>query len=305
MELKLIDVSKHQGNIDWKKVKGNTDGAIIRCGYGSNISSQDDIQFSKNVNGCIENNIPFGAYLYSYAKTTEEAKSEAEHVLRLLNPYKDKISYPVYLDLEEEGTESGAVERAIVFGDIIEKNGYQCGIYANQYWWKTILKDKLNRFTKWVARYSSNKPEGISEGYDMWQYSSTGMIQGINGNVDMNICYRDFPSEIKTTENRIENVEKKTNEEIAQEIKDGKWGNGEERKNRLENAGYNYEAVQKIVNESYKTPKAKIYTVKSGDTLSRIAKVYCTTVDSLVKDNGIKDPNKIYVGQKIQIRINK
>lgn len=300
----VIDVSQHQKNIDWEKVKENVDGAIIRCGYGSNISTQDDIQFSKNVNGCIENNIPFGTYLYSYAKTTEEAKSEAEHVLRLINPYKDKISYPVYLDLEEVGTENGAVERTIIFGNIIEENGYQCGIYANQYWWKTVLKNKLNNFTKWVARYSISKPEGISEGYDMWQYTSTGMIQGINGNVDMNICYRDFPSEIKMSENKIDNSEEKTNEEIAQEVKNGKWGNGEERKKKLESAGYDYDAVQKIVNESYKTSNLKIYTVKSGDTLSEIAKIYGTSINFLVSDNNIKDPNKIYVGQKIQIRIN-
>lgn len=206
MERKLIDVSYHQGEIDWAKVKGNVDGAIIRCGYGSDLGKQDDKRFLENVNGCIANGIPFGVYLYSYATTLEGAKSEAAHVLRLMEPFKDKLSYPVYYDVEEKGTEFGAVERAIAFGDIIEANGYRCGIYANQYWWQSILKDKLDRFTKWVARYSSNKPEGISGTYDIWQYSSSGSVPGISGNVDMNICYRDLPGEIRGTKAETANV---------------------------------------------------------------------------------------------------
>ena len=197
MELRLIDVSKHQGKIDWAQVKHHIDGAIIRCGFGSDIPSQDDGQFKANVEGCLKHGIPFGVYLYSYAKTIEMAKSEAAHVLRLLAPYKGKLSFPVYYDLEENGTEKGAVERAIVFGDIIEANGYWCGIYANQYWWRTHLKDKLDRFTKWVAKYSDDKPTGISGTYDIWQFTSNGSIPGINGRVDVNVCYRNFPAEIK------------------------------------------------------------------------------------------------------------
>lgn len=206
MKVKVIDVSKHQGVIDWEKVKAaGVKGAIIRCGYGSDITSQDDKQWKRNADECTRLGIPFGTYIYSYAKTIEEAKSEAAHVLRLIKGYK--LSYPVYLDLEESGTEKGAVDRAIVFGDIIEKAGYWCGIYANQYWWKTHLKDKLNRFTKWVARYSNTKPTGISGTYDMWQYSSSGSVAGISGRVDMNECYRDFPTLInKTTKKKTYTV---------------------------------------------------------------------------------------------------
>jgi GH25 family lysozyme M1 (1,4-beta-N-acetylmuramidase) len=157
---------------------------------------------------CIKYGIPFGVYLYSYAHTVEDAKSEANHVLRLLEPYKGKLSYPVYYDLEEKGTENGAVERAIAFGDIIEANGYWCGIYANQHWWRTYLKDGLDRFTKWVAKYSSVKPSGISGTYDIWQYSSSGTIPGISRTVDMNLCYRDFPSEIKGVKPKYYNTYK-------------------------------------------------------------------------------------------------
>lgn len=199
MVSKVIDVSDWQGNIDWATVRNHIDGAIIRCGWGKDVEKQDDAKFHQNVKGCIDNGIPFGVYLYSYAVTTERAESEAQHVLRLLEPYKGKLSYPVYLDLEESGTQKGAVERAKVFADIIEKAGYWCGIYANEWWWKTYLKDGLDQYTKWVAKYSG-EPKGISGTYDIWQYSSKGTVPGINGNVDMNECYRDFPKEIRSGE---------------------------------------------------------------------------------------------------------
>lgn len=296
MELKLIDVSKHQGSIGWSKAKGAIDGAIIRCGYGSNITSQDDVQFVANVEGCLKYGIPFGVYLYSYAKTVEEAKSEAEHVLRLIEPYKGKLSFPVYYDLEEAGTEGTAVERAIAFGDMIEEAGYWCGIYANQYWWTTHLKDKLDRFTKWVARYSSEKPSGISGTYDIWQYSSKGSVDGISGNVDMNICYRDFPTEINGTE-------KKSNEEVAEEVIAGLWSVGAERKEKLTTAGYDYDAIQTIVNSKLNDNQTvKYYKVQSGDTLAKIAASYDTTYQALAELNGIANPNKIYVGQKIRVK---
>ena len=193
MKKNLIDVSEFQGKIDWEKVMPHIDGAILRCGYGIDCEEQDDEQFKRNADECTRLGIPFGVYLYSYAKTNMQAKLEADHVLRLIKPYK--LSYPVYLDVEESGTAEGAVERAIVFGDIIEKAGYWCGVYANLYWWEMILKDGLERFTKWVAQYY-NKCEYTGANMDIWQYTSKGSIPGISGNVDMNECYRDFPAEI-------------------------------------------------------------------------------------------------------------
>ena len=93
---------------------------------------------------------------------------------------------------------------------------------------------------------------------------------------------------------------KKSNEEIAKEVIAGKWGNGDERKKRLTAAGYNYDAIQDIINKSYENV-VKTYTVKAGDTLGEIASRYNTTVDALVKKNNINDPNLIYVGQTIKL----
>ena len=241
----LIDVSEHQGKIDWEKVKPQIDGAILRCGYGSDYTNQDDEQFKRNADECTRLGIPFGVYLYSYADSIEKAKSEAAHVLRLIKGYK--LSYPVYLDLEESGTSEGAVERVIVFGDIIEKAGYWCGIYANLYWWEMILKKGLERFTKWVAQYNvACEYDGAN--LDIWQYSSKGRIDGIGGNVDMNECYRDLPGEILGGKTVTQAAAKKTVDEMAAEVLDGKWGNGGEREQRLTAAGYDYEAVQDRVN---------------------------------------------------------
>lgn len=294
----LIDVSEHQGKIDWEKVMYHIDGAILRCGYGSDYEDQDDEQFKRNADECTRLGIPFGVYLYSYADSIEKAKSEAAHALRLIKGYK--LAYPVYLDLEESGTADGAVERAIVFGDIIEKAGYWCGIYANLYWWEMILKKGLERFTKWVAQYNS-KCEYTGTNLDIWQYTSKGNVPGINGNVDMNECYRDFPAEIlKGKKPQTAAPVKKTVAELVKEVLDGKWGDGDDREKRLTAAGYDYEAVQKAVNAKLEQPK--YYTVQSGDTLARIASTFGTTYTALAKLNGIKNPNLIYAGQKIRVK---
>lgn len=298
----LIDVSERQGKIDWEKARYHIDGAILRCGYGSDYGEQDDEQFRRNADECTRLGIPFGVYLYSYAKSVEQAKSEAAHVLRLIKPYK--LSYPVYLDLEESGTAEGAVERAIVFGDIIEKAGYWCGIYANLYWWEMILKKGLERFTKWVAQYNV-ACEYDGKNLDIWQFTSKGNVPGIYGNVDVNECYRDFPAEILGTTVApmlppAVKPAKKTVAELVKEVLDGKWGNGDDREKRLTAAGYDYEAVQNAVNK--KLEAERWHTILEGETLSEIAERFDTTVTELVKLNGIKTPNLIFAGDKIRVK---
>ncbi|MFR8039683.1 MAG: cell wall-binding repeat-containing protein [Anaerovoracaceae bacterium] len=180
-----IDVSKWQGNIDWNKVKASgIDFAIIRCGFGGNYTNQDDQYFKRNVSECERLGIPYGVYLYSYATNTEKASSEADHVLRLIKGCK--LSYPVYLDMEDNSTiGSNYASIAKTFCNKITKAGYPVGIYANLNWWNTRLTDScFDNWHRWVAQYNTSC--GYKKNYAMWQYSSKGRVNGISGNVDMN-----------------------------------------------------------------------------------------------------------------------
>ena len=192
---KGIDVSYHNGTIDWKKVKqSEVEYAIIRCGYGTNDKSQDDKKWEENVKGCTDNNIPYGVYLYSYADTVEKASSEADHAIRLLQGKKFK--YPVYYDLEEDAirkklSKTEIANIAKTFCNKLSAKGYTVGIYANKDWFTNYLTDScFNNWTKWVAQY--NTVCNYQGKYDMWQCSSTGRVPGISGNVDLNYSYSPF-----------------------------------------------------------------------------------------------------------------
>ncbi len=192
---KGIDVSYHNGTIDWKRVKqSEVEYAIIRCGYGTNDKSQDDKKWEENVKGCTDNNIPYGVYLYSYADTVEKASSEADHAIRLLQGKKFK--YPVYYDLEEDAirkklSKTEIANIAKTFCNKLSAKGYTVGIYANKDWFTNYLTDScFNNWTKWVAQY--NTVCNYQGKYDMWQCSSTGRVPGISGNVDLNYSYSPF-----------------------------------------------------------------------------------------------------------------
>ena len=192
---KGIDVSYYNGTIDWKRVKqSEVEYAIIRCGYGTNDKSQDDKKWEENVKGCIDNNIPYGVYLYSYADTVEKASSEADHAIRLLQG--KKLKYPVYYDLEEDKLRDKISKQTIAdiaqtFCDKLSAKGYTVGIYANKDWFTNYLTDsRFNNWTKWVAQY--NTVCNYKGKYDMWQCSSTGRVPGISGNVDLNYSYSPF-----------------------------------------------------------------------------------------------------------------
>lgn len=296
----VIDVSNFQGNINWEAVKAaGVEGAIIRCGWGQDIASQNDPKFKRNVEECIRLGIPFGVYLYSYAKTTSQAKGEAEHTMRLCSPYKDKMTYPVFYDLEQAGTESGAVERARVWCDILQKNGFKVGIYANLNWWRNYLKG-LNEFPKWVACYGSTKPN--VSGMVAWQYTSKGRVNGISGNVD---CSQNYGLATGTAPAPAPAEPKKSNEEIAAEVWAGKWGNGVDRVSRLKAAGYDPKAIQALVDKGVGKPSADepvYYIVQKNDTLSAIAKKFGTTQKQLIAWNNIKNKNLIITGQKMRVK---
>lgn len=191
-KLKGIDVSEHQKVIDWDAVaNSDIDYAIIRCGYGSDYTDQDDLYWVYNVTECAKHGIPFGVYLYSYATDVEMAKSEARHVLRLLDEVGYTPTYPIYLDLEDSSIlDSGITAEdlgdiAEVFCTTLEREGYMAGVYANLHWWTTYLTDsRFDRWERWVAQY--NVTCDYAGAYTMWQCTSSGVVPGIEGRVDLN-----------------------------------------------------------------------------------------------------------------------
>ena len=187
----VVDVSAHNGAIDWTKAYADgVRGAIIRLGYGSDKQRYDDPFFRANVDGATKVGIKVGAYLYSYAKTAEGAKSEAYHAIRVLGPYKDKLSLPVFFDSEEKGTERIAKSAAKIFCEVLEANGYKAGVYASDSWFKSYLGgDELRKYVQWVAKWSDPEPKGYSN-MQLWQYSAYGTVSGIGrGSVDMDKTY--------------------------------------------------------------------------------------------------------------------
>ena len=191
-----IDVSDWQGDIDWAKAKAaGVKFSLLKCGYGMDLTDQDDACFVRNASECERLGIPYGVYLYSYANTMEKAKSEAAHVLRMLKGRKPQ--YPVYLDLEDEITLSASKDQILAqvkaWCEIIEGAGYKAGIYANLYWWDNYLTDPWYDTKEcWVAQYYT-KCE-YAKDYGIWQYTSRGSVAGVNGNVDCDWCYKDYLS---------------------------------------------------------------------------------------------------------------
>jgi GH25 family lysozyme M1 (1,4-beta-N-acetylmuramidase) len=298
-----IDASSYQGVIDWKKVKkSGVEFSILK------IIRKDlnpDKQFENNYKGCIDNGVVVqGVYNYSYATTVDKAISDAKRVLEVLNGRK----VMVWLDVEDrvqQGIGRTLIEIINAYGNVITNAGLEFGVYTGQYFYNTYIKPYGGiSCPLWIARYGKNdgkmeekyKPQ--IPGMIGWQYSSRGKVSGIVGNVDMNVWYSEIIPQTKEETVVVE----KTVEQLAREVLDEIWGNGEDRKNRLQKAGYDYSKVQKCVNSIIKSRKVKNYTVKRGDTLSLIAKQYETSVWALVKLNNIANPNIIYVGQKIRVR---
>ena len=192
--VKGIDVSKHQGSIDWQKVK--KDGvqfAIIRAGYGR-FANQEDPCFKKNVEGAFSAGLPVGVYWYSYAATEAEAREEAEVCLSVIAPYRDKITLPVFFDQEYEPDILALNNRqrtdcCLAFIKKIQAAGYQPGMYASYDWFKNkIYRAELLDYPAWVAQYAS-KCSYTDKNLYMWQYTSKGKVNGIFGNVDQNEGY--------------------------------------------------------------------------------------------------------------------
>ena len=197
-DMKGIDVSVHNGKIDWQKVRAaGTDFAILRAGYGK-LASQKDDRFEENYAGAKAAGIPVGAYWYSYAMTPEEAELEADVFLSVIKG--KQFEFPVYFDLEEKkqfdlGKEKvSAITRA--FLERVEAAGYFVGLYGSASSLTTHTADDIkSRYTIWLAHWVDHT--NYTGAYGIWQHSEKGSVDGINGSVDLDIGYKDFPTIIK------------------------------------------------------------------------------------------------------------
>ena len=194
-----IDVSQWQGNIDWAKAKasGQVEFALIRAGYGDTLSypRQIDTQYERNYSECKRLGIPVGVYFYCYAMNEAEAKREAECCLALL---KGKtFEYPIFYDVEEydlfKSGKTAEVCRAFV--KVLEDAGYWVGIYTYRSAMKYFPADIKDKKAFAIAEYGSKL--NYSGQYGIWQNSSTWYVDGINGRVDHDYCYVDYPKLIK------------------------------------------------------------------------------------------------------------
>lgn len=265
-----IDISTWQKGFNFDKAKAEgVEFVILRAAY----STRKDGQFETFYKQCKEKGLPVGAYHYSMAKTVAAAKKEADFMLSVLAG--KQFEYPIYIDIEDKVQMALGKDTltAIIqtYCDTLEKAGYYVGIYSTYAYLKSYAHiDKLDKYDKWIAQWASKCSCPIS--YGMWQFGGetnklrSNKVAGVT--CDQDYAYKDYPAIIKSAglngfkkqEGTVEPLPEikplKSVIEVAQEVLEGKWGNGEERKKRLSEAGYAYDVVQAKVNELCKAQKS-------------------------------------------------
>lgn len=342
---KGIDISSYQSGIDFSKIKEKYDFIIIRAGFtgygGDGTNKYIDSSFETFYKLAKEYGIPVGAYYYSCANNYQKGMDEAKFLYENMLLGK-QFEYPIFIDVEENRHQKvgkGLIADAIRgFIDYLESKKYYAGVYANSYYFNNYIDTaSLTNYDKWLAVWSNIRPNFKYGDYGMWQNSNNGYID--NMRVDTNYAYKDYPSimqehelngfinnneivdiseddeviekevtdEVVIDENsNVEPTTIKENTDIITEILDGKWGNGIERKQKLESAGYDYYSIQNEINKLYfkKEVIEDVYVVKKGDTLWSIALRYYNDGEKyriIAQNNDIKNPNLIYPGQIIKL----
>lgn len=312
--LKGIDISHWQSDFE---AFNSVDFAIIKAteGVGYVDPACDKLYQKAKKAGKL-----LGVYHFARPDLNNSAIAEADWFIKNIQGYLREA----ILVLDWESGYLGNVAWAKAFLDRVqEKTGIKALLYAsrspiNSFNWSSVANAD---YGLWVADYGANTgSEGNKPNvkwwpfYILWQYTSRGRVAGYGGNVDLNNFYGDaevwrkYATSSKTAPKPADpepTPAKKTNEQIADEVIEGKWDNGEARKKKLTDAGYDYQAIQDIVNKKLgvsNQPKVEYYTVQKGDNLTKIAKKYGTTVNQLVSWNGIKNKNLIYAGQKLRVR---
>ena len=276
--MKGIDVSNHNGNINFSAVKAaGIDFAMIRAGYGW---TSEDEKFQRNVNGFLKAGVEVGAYWFLYCTNVDEAIMNADKCIKVLSQFKGKLKFPVGCDYEydsdnyaeKQGVKiSKSTRTAMIkaFCNRLEDAGYYVSVYLNPDYISKTNYNELTQFDLWLAHWNVDKP---SRSCGMWQNSDCLKIA--NGTFDSDIAYKDYPSIIT-------------------------------------NAGLNgftaNSSNDKPTPEPTPTPEPQpvkyiTYYVKNGDTLTAIARRYNTTIQQIVDDNNIKNPDLIYVAQVLKIR---
>ena len=334
MSIKGLDVSEFQGEVDWERVKAaGYQFAMLRAGYG--YSTVDKL-FRRNASECNRIGLPIGAYWFCYALTPEIAAQEADGCISTVSGYR--LDYPVCYDIEQASvdyakgqgvTVTPALAQQFVrsFCDRVEEKGYFAMFYTNRNFLDTYIGAAMTeRYAYWYARYTATF-DGTDCG--IWQYSSTGSIPGISGNVDLDIGYVDYPSVIRSAGlNHLSGSAPAPSPSPEPNPSGGYITYVIQPGDTLSGIAARYgttvsalAALNGISNpdkiyagNTLKVPEngsggagssgngARYYTIQPGDTLSGIALRYGTTVSALASLNGISNPDKIYAGQTIRIR---
>jgi len=253
-----IDVSHYQGKINWHKVAA--DGkrfAILKCMYEAQ-SHRIDETFEDNYRGAGAYGLARGVYIFIGGASIADPVSDANALLSHLKGRP--LEYGIWLDYESDKLAALGVSKikdlTYIYANMFRQAGYYCGIYCNKVWYENLIHDSLKSdFDFWLARYPKNDlgaynpTSKLRPSYKMavaWQYSSKGKVDGIKGNVDLDI---DFDGVVNLI---AKEPYKKTDEQIAIEVLEGKWGTAKtkpSRKELLTRAGYDYNQIQKIVNK--------------------------------------------------------
>lgn len=190
-----IDISEHNGKVDWSKVAKKVDFAILRIGWVGNGNNHTvDKRFNENYTAAKKAGVKLGAYVYMYSKTTTAATNGANWALQQIKG--KSFDLPIYCDMEDNSisslSKSTLTAITDTFNSVIKKAGYTVGVYASRYWFDSKLDKSLcSKYHTWIAHYTSGANKYKGE-YEMWQNSSKGRVDGISGSVDTNYLYENI-----------------------------------------------------------------------------------------------------------------
>lgn len=308
-----IDISVWQKDMNLETAKNEgVKFAIIRGMYGN----AKDVTFESNYTKAKNAGLGVGVYQWSRAANVAQAREEAQLLIEHCLKGK-QFDYPIYIDVEDSILINLSVQEltdlVTAWCETLENAGYFAGVYMNQSCFNNEVKGQelAEKYSQWRAYWTT---ENKKPNCQMWQFGGetncvrTNIVAGVV--CDQDYAYEDFPTTIKNaglngySKNGSNPVATKSIDELAKEVINGKWGNGNDRKNALTNAGYDYNAVQARVNEmlNSSTSTVQYYTVQLNDNLTKIAAKYGTTVNQLVAWNNIANKNLIYVGQKLRVK---